>query len=168
VVSTQRRFVIVTVALVAVTGALIGAGMSALQNRSNAEAWARRAVDAEVELADKRAALDEATAGLDELESLSSGLQERVDELADDKAQSGDNIAMVEMQRDAFERVAQGYADVTAKWQTCVEGHEQYQQVLTNPAKYDSGDVKRFLKDLETLCSDAQDADDKLRSQLSR
>jgi hypothetical protein len=168
VVSTQRRFVIVTVALVAVTGALIGAGMSALQNRSNAEAWARRAVDAEVELADKRAALDEATAGLDELESLSSGLQERVDELADDKAQSGDNIAMVEMQRDAFERVAQGYADVTAKWQTCVEGHEQYQQVLANPAKYDSGDVKRFLKDLETLCSDAQDADDKLRSQLSR
>jgi TolA-binding protein len=167
-VSTPRRFVFVTAALISVSGALIGASIAALQMRGDARGWSKRAIAAEVELADKRAALESATTQLAELETRSEELQNRVDELADNKAQHGDDLAMVEMQRDAYERIATGYADVTLKWQACVKGHEQYERVLADRSKYDAADVRRFLKDLEELCTEAQDADAKLRSQLSR
>lgn len=156
------------VALVAVCGALVGSAVAALRWRSDNEVWRDRALSAEVELTKVKPALERAEAALAAIEEESGALQERVAELANEKAQAQDSVAIVEVERAAFERVAKAYSEVSAKWAACVKGHEQYEVVLKNTAKYDSADVRRFLKDLEGLCSDAQKADDVLRSQLSR
>lgn len=154
--------------LIAVSGALVGTTISALRLRSNASEWSKRAVAAEVELADKRASLDSATRELETASKLSDQYQERIDELANDKAQSGDEIALADVERAAYERIAKAYSDVTLKWQACVDGHEEYEKVLADRGRYNAADVKRFMNDLEKVCSEAQAADDDLRSQLSR
>lgn len=166
--TSTRRFVTLSIVLIAVCGALVGTTISALRLRSDAHEWNKRAIAAEVELTDKRAALEAATRELATTSKLSDEYRERIDELANDKAQSGDEIALADVERAAYERIARAYSDVTLKWQACVDGHEQYEKVLADRGRYNAADVKRFVNDLEKACSEAQTADDDLRSQLSR
>ncbi len=157
-----------TIALIAVCGALFGAVGAALKWRGDNAVWRDRAIAAEVELVSVRPALRDAKDALEKLEEQSVTLQERVAELANEKAEAQDNVAIVEVERASFERIAAAYAEVSVKWSACVKGHEQYQQVLKERSKYDANDVKRFLRELEVTCRTAEEADEELRSQLSR
>lgn len=164
----QKTVLKLAVALIAVAGALVGSSLAALSQRSNATEWSERAIAAEEELVQKRAEVKTLQEGLDAAMDDGSELTERIDQLANEKAQTVDDKAASEVQRDAFKRIAQGYATVTAKWKSCVAGHEKYEEVLSNPGRYDQNDVKRFLNDLEAVCSEAEREEQSLQSQLEQ
>jgi hypothetical protein len=164
----QKTVLKLAVALFAVAGALVGSSLAALSQRSNATAWSQRALVAEQELVQKRAEVAALEEGLAAATTEGSELTERIDELANEKAQTVDDKTASEVQRDAFKRVAQGYAAVAAKWKSCVAGHEKYEDVLSNPGQYDATDVKRFLSDLEAVCSEAEREEQSLQSQLAQ
>ncbi len=157
-----------SIALIAVTGAFAGSAISAVNQRSSAQDWSTRAVRAEQELVQTRAEADTLRGGLKDASVEGTKLTERIDELANEKAQSADDRSASEVQRDTYKRIAQEYATVSSAWQSCVKGHEKYEDVLSEPARYDANDVKRFLKELETLCLDAENKEQSLRSQLGQ
>ena len=157
-----------SVALIAVTGGFAGSFISAVNQRSNAQDWAGRAIRAEQELVQVRAEADVLRDGLKEASTEGVQLTDRIDELSNEKAQTVDDKAASEVQRDTYKRIAQEYATVSSAWQSCVKGHEKYEEVLSDPERYDANDVKRFLKELETLCLDAETKEQSLRSQLGQ
>lgn len=154
-------------ALFAVSGLLIGSSFSALKWRSDNAVWRARALSAEGSLADAKEALKGASGELDELRAESAELRERVDELANEKAGVQDDVAMADLERAAYERLAKRYAATIELWRECVNGHEQWLSVLANKNSYKQSELKRYYSDLEAVCNEAEEEDNSLRSQLS-
>lgn len=167
-VTLQRRQTFIAVALFAVCGLLAGTAVAAVRWRADNAVWRARALAAETKQAKAEVGLASARRELTALSKESAELRERVDEIANEKAGVEDDVAMAKVERDSYERLATRFADTIELWRECVKGHEQWAQVLANKSRYNTADVKRYYSDLEAVCTDAEQADDALRSQLSQ
>lgn len=129
-VATPRRrwpIVLLVLLLVGAIGGGVTAAMVAADQRDVAAAWQERAADLErqldevdedrAELADQ---LDEAVDALTTSESDVTRLEERVRDLAEEKARAEDTATTVSVERDVFRELSEMVSEVTTALDTCV------------------------------------------------
>jgi hypothetical protein len=93
--------------------------------------------------------------------------QARITELADEKAQIGDDREIQRQLVDYQERVSQAAANVASALSTCIDGQNQLIGYLENSAAYDPTDLQRFKDDVTRVCGIATDANTQLQQELA-
>lgn len=167
------RRVRVTAAILAVATALL-IGSSAYLWRTS-DAWEQRADDYEAvshdlgsDLSDTRAELKATTDELEAVQSQLSTAQARIIELANEKAQIGDDREAQRLLVDYQERVSSAAGKVALALDQCVRGQNQLIGYLQNAELYDPKDLDAYATDVQNLCQAATDANTALQAELSR
>lgn len=168
----RRRATIAAVALSVTTALLIGA--TAYLWRTS-DAWEGRAGDYEAvshdlgsDLADTRAELKATTDELSAVQSQLSTAQARIIELANEKAQIGDDREAQRLLVDYQERISSAAGKVALALDQCVRGQNQLIGYLQNAELYDPKDLDSYAADVQDLCQAATDANSALQTELSR
>jgi signal transduction histidine kinase len=93
--------------------------------------------------------------------------QTRITELADEKAQVGDDREVQRQLVDYQQRVSQAAANVASALSTCIDAQNQLITYLENSAAYDPTDLARFKGDVQNVCAVATEANTELQRQLA-
>ncbi|MEU2201218.1 hypothetical protein [Isoptericola sp. NPDC019482] len=122
--------------------------------------------------ADRVAALDAELAATDaELvaarEQLATATA-RITDLANEKAQLGDENVASQQYLDYQRRVSEAAGVVTTALGDCVDAQSQLITYLEDRGSYDAKDLDRFASDVETLCRQASKANDQLEQELEQ
>ncbi len=96
-----------------------------------------------------------------------STAQARITELADEKAQLGDDREIQRQLVDYQQRVSQAAANVASALSTCIDGQTQLITYLQDVASYDPADLERFKGDVQRVCGAATDANTQLQRELA-
>jgi hypothetical protein len=110
---------------------------------------------------------DQARAIGTDLTALREEHEGTVTELADEKAQIGDDREIQRQLVDYQERVSQAAANVASALSTCIDGQNQLIGYLENSAAYDPTDLQRFKDDVTRVCGIATDANTQLQQELA-
>ncbi|WP_225754185.1 hypothetical protein [Actinotalea sp. Marseille-Q4924] len=172
----RRRRIATTTFLVLLVLAL---GASTVHLYRTSTAWQERAdaylADARGlgdELAATRAALAGTESELDGVRAQLATAQGRIVELADEKAQIGDDREVQRQLVDYQERVSDAAGQVALALDQCVQGQQELigylQDTVTDAARYDAAELERFRTDVEDLCQTATEANIALQRELSR
>lgn len=163
----------VTSALLLLSTALLAAGTTYLWRTT--EAWERRAGDYEAvsiglgaELADTRLELEDTTAQVEAITAQLQTAQERIIELADEKAQIGDDREAQRLLADYQERVTDAAGRVALALDQCVRGQNQLIGYLQNAELYEPEDLAAYTVEVADLCQAATDANTALQGELAR
>lgn len=164
----RRQVVVLSVLLVVVMAA--GAYLAVLTR-----AWWQRATELEnvsIELGEElgrtRAQVE---AAQDELAVVSAQLeaaQGRITELADEKAQAGDDREVQRQLADYQRRVSQAAASVASALGECVRGQNQLIQYLRTSDSYDPAELASFEAQVRDFCDRATEANADLQEELNR
>ena len=174
-VATRRpgRRAKVAAALLAVTTALLIGSTAYLWRTS--DAWENRAGDYEAvsrdlgsDLSDTRAELRATADELTAVQSQLSTAQARIIQLANEKAQIGDDREAQRLLVDYQERVSSAAGKVALALDQCVRGQNQLIGYLQNAELYDPKDLDAYASDVQDLCQAATDANSALQAELSR
>lgn len=165
-----RRWPVVVLAL----AAILLSGTTVYLWRTS-DAWQRRAADYEAvsidlggELGSTRLELETTTAELEAVTDQLTTAQARILELADEKAQIGDDREAQRLLVDYQERVSEAAGRVALALDQCVRGQNQLIGYLENAELYAPEDLAAFEADVADLCQAATDANTALQSELSR
>lgn len=112
--------------------------------------------------------LDGATAELTAVRDQLATATARISELANEKAQIGDEAAMEQQLRDYQQRVSTAAATVASALDRCVTAQQTLIGYLGEAAKYDPAQLDQFATDVGGLCSAAQKANTTLQTELSK
>ncbi|QZN87545.1 hypothetical protein K5O09_11245 [Cellulomonas sp. C5510] len=93
--------------------------------------------------------------------------QERIVQLADEKAQVGDDREVQRQLVDYQARVSQAAANVASALSTCIDAQNQLITYLEDAESYDPADLERFQGDVQGVCAAATDANTELQRQLA-
>ncbi|MGO1317089.1 MAG: hypothetical protein ACTMIR_08655, partial [Cellulomonadaceae bacterium] len=93
--------------------------------------------------------------------------QQRITDLADEKAQLGDENVATQAYLDYQSRVSQAAGTVADALTRCTTGQSQLIEYLENRDAYDPDDLERFAGQVTDLCGRAQDANDQLQRELT-
>jgi len=93
--------------------------------------------------------------------------QERITQLADEKAQVGDDREVQRQLVDYQARVSQAAANVASALSTCIDAQNQLITYLEDAASYDPADLERFKGDVQGVCAAATEANTELQRQLA-
>jgi hypothetical protein len=169
---TGRGFRIAA-ALLAVSTALLIGSTAYLWRTS--DAWEQRADDYEAvshdlgsDLSDTRAELKATSEELEAVQSQLATAQARIIELANEKAQIGDDREAQRLLVDYQERVSSAAGKVALALDQCVRGQNQLIGYLQNAELYDPKDLDAYATDVQGLCQAATDANTALQAELSR
>lgn len=174
-VSTRRpgRRAKVAALILAVTTAILIGSTAYLWRTS--DAWEGRADDYEAvshdlgsDLSDTRAELKATTDELSAVQSQLSTAQARIIELANEKAQIGDDREAQRLLVDYQERISSAAGKVALALDQCVRGQNQLIGYLQNAELYDPKDLDAYATDVQNLCQAATDANTALQAELSR
>ena len=172
----RRRRRRATIALVVVLVLALGlAAAAAAHLYRTSEAWEARSEEyrAAAEelggtLAGSQADLAGARAELDAVRSQLATQKERIDELANEKAQLGDDRAVQQQLIDYQERVSTAAGDVALALDQCVQGQNQLIGYMENADQYDPVELEQFGTDVQALCQAATEANIELQRELAR
>ncbi len=135
------------------------------------EAYARDVVDQGrtigTELATLRAQHEGTLSELDAVNAQLATAQARITELADEKAQVGDDREVQRQLVDYQGRISQAAANVASALSTCIEAQNQLITYLSDAAAYDPADLQRFKDDVQGVCATATEANTELQRQLA-
>jgi septal ring factor EnvC (AmiA/AmiB activator) len=92
----------------------------------------------------------------------------RISDLANEKAQLGDENVASQQYLDYQTRVSEAAGVVTTALGDCVDAQSQLITYLGDRSSYDADDVDRFAADVETLCRQASKANDQLQQELEQ
>jgi septal ring factor EnvC (AmiA/AmiB activator) len=137
-------------------------------HEERAAEWEQVARTTGTELAQQRAELDGVLAELEAVRVQLQTAQARITELADEKAQIGDEREAQRQLVDYQARVSDAAGKVARALDVCVDGQYQLISYLENVAAYDAADLARFRTDVQTVCGDARDANAALQLELER
>jgi hypothetical protein len=161
-----------TIAL-GLVAALLVAGTTYLWRTS--DAWQQRAADYEdasrdlgALLADERARLTATNADLESVRDQLATAQTRIIELANEKAQLGDDREAQRMLADYQERISDAAGRVAKALDQCVQGQNRLIGYLRDAALYDPKDLDAYSTSVQQLCQQATDANTGLQGELSR
>jgi hypothetical protein len=87
-----------------------------------------------------------------------STAQQRITELADLNAQTGDDVQFYVQEINRQRELATTGAAVAAALERCIEGHEQLVIYLRNEDNYDPAELAAYEASLNTLCTNAMAA----------
>ncbi|WP_454049052.1 hypothetical protein [Cellulomonas sp. Marseille-Q8402] len=119
------------------------------------------------DLATLRAEHDGTVAELAAVNDQLSTAQTRITELADEKAQVGDDREVQRQLVDYQERISQAAANVASALTTCIDAQNQLITYLGDAAAYDPADLERFKSDVQGVCATATEANTELQRQLA-
>ena len=119
------------------------------------------------ELASLRAEHDGTVAELGAVNDQLATAQTRITELADEKAQVGDDREVQRQLVDYQERISQAAANVASALTTCIDAQNQLITYLGDAAAYDAADLERFKSDVQGVCATATEANTELQRQLA-
>ncbi|MFI2104658.1 hypothetical protein ACH436_15280 [Isoptericola sp. NPDC019693] len=165
----RGRRTAVTVLAVLLAGSLgLGAylGVTTARWQAHSAAWEDEARG----YADRVAALDAELAATDaELvaarEQLATATA-RITDLANEKAQLGDENVASQRYLDYEKQVSEAAGVVTTALGDCVDAQAQLITYLEDRGSYDAKDLDRFATDVDTLCRQASKANDQLEQEL--
>lgn len=124
------------------------------------------------EVASGRAELADTEAELAAVREQLGTAQARIVELADEKAQLGDDREVQRQLVDYQQRVSEAAGQVALALDQCVQGQQQLigylQSSVEGTAEYDPDQLARFGTDVEALCQAATEANIALQRELSR
>ncbi|MBO3084292.1 hypothetical protein J4035_06535 [Cellulomonas sp. zg-ZUI188] len=160
---------------VLLVAALVGSGVVLWRMLTTNEAWQSSAQKWETlarstgeELAASQAELAATQAELDATAGQLAAAQQRITQLADEKAQLGDTTASQQQLADYQARVSQAAGQVATALASCVDGQQRLIGYLQNSDQYDPNDLARFSSDVQTVCGRATDANAALQRELDR
>lgn len=119
------------------------------------------------DLAALRAEHDGTVAELAAVNAQLATAQTRITELADEKAQVGDDREVQRQLVDYQQRVSQAAANVASALTTCIDAQNQLITYLGDAAAYDPADLARFNTDVQGVCATATEANTELQRQLA-
>lgn len=137
-------------------------------HEERAAQWEQVARTTGTELAQQRVELDGAIAELEAVRTQLQTAQTRITELADEKAQIGDEREAQRQLVDYQARVSDAAGKVAGALDVCVDGQYQLISYLENAAAYDAADLARFRTDVQQVCGAARDANAALQLELER
>ncbi len=94
--------------------------------------------------------------------------QQRVTELAAEKAEVGDDREAQRQLVDYQERISAAAGSVATSLNECINRQQELLGYLDNAAAYDPADVTRFREQVDALCASASTANDSLQQELAR
>lgn len=151
---------------VLVTLALLGVSGLAAYLWYTTDEWRSEAADREtlaIDLAGQRdelaAELDQAQRDLSATEEQLLEVQDRLLALAEERAQTGDELELTRM-------IAQDVAGVAAELQSCVQGQDALIGVLEQPELYDPETVDQVVEEVRTACDEALQRSEELQQRL--
>ena len=164
---------VVALLLLATTGLAIYLFMSASGWRDQAKSYLGSSLELGGDLAGTRSDLTGARAELEAVRAQLATTQERIVELANEKAQLGDEWQITQQLVDYQERVSHAAGQVALALDQCVQGQQEfigYLQLAAAPngPVYDPAELARFETDVKALCQAASEANDALQLELSR
>jgi len=92
----------------------------------------------------------------------------RITDLANEKAQLGDENVASQQYLDYQRRVSEAAGVVTTALGDCVDAQSQLITYLEDRGSYDEKDLDRFASDVEKLCRQASKASDQLQQELEQ
>jgi septal ring factor EnvC (AmiA/AmiB activator) len=92
----------------------------------------------------------------------------RITELADEKAQLGDEQVVAEQYLDYQRRVSEAAGGVATALGHCTAAQSQLIGYLGNRDAYDPADLDRFAGDVQALCDEANEANTRLQQELAQ
>ncbi|MPV90290.1 hypothetical protein GB882_16575 [Georgenia ruanii] len=167
---SRRRWLTVLLAVVLVATLATGAYLAVL-----ARAWSARAdvldttaTDLGRRLAQTEADLDQRSSDLGAVQAQLQTAQDRLVQLADEKAQTGDDRE-AQRQLAAYQaRVSEAARAVASALQECVRGQERLIGYLKDQERYDPASLAGFEGDVTRLCDQAEAANTQLQRELGQ
>jgi chromosome segregation ATPase len=133
--------------------------------RSSTE-WEEKARGYAEEVASLRMQLDGANSELQAARDQLSTATARITDLANEKAQLGDENVASQQYLDYQTQVSAAAATVASALGQCVSGQEQLVGYLKEAEQYEAADLRRYERQVNALCADADDANEALQREL--
>lgn len=133
--------------------------------RSSAE-WAELAHEHAAEVAALRMQLDGVSSELAAARDQLSTATARITDLANEKAQLGDENVASQQYLDYQTQVSGAAATVATALGQCVSGQEQLVGYLKDADQYEATDLRRYEQQVSELCAEAEQANDALQREL--
>ena len=170
-VSRQRLWIIITAVLTALLIAVVAVG---IHLRNVSLEWERQVVEIKAQnydLGERLAAEQTQVIDLqDNVDTLTSQLttaQQRVIELADEKAQSGDSVEFYEREIADLKTVLSASTGVAGALTQCIDKKEELIGYLRDAANYDAAELATFEAGVTARCDNAIAANVELQKVLA-
>ncbi|WP_236120445.1 hypothetical protein [Cellulomonas palmilytica] len=157
-----------TLALVLIAGGALVAYLWRATDewRASSAGWESLAATAAADLERTRGDLTAAQQVLDDTREQLSTAQERITELANEKAQLGDDSAAQQQLVDYQARVSEAAGKVATALATCIAGQQQLITYMDSADAHEPGALRRFRDDVDALCGQATEANEQLQHEL--
>jgi len=133
--------------------------------RSSAD-WQEKAHEYAEEVASLRMQLEGASTELQAARDQLSTATARITDLANEKAQLGDENVVSQQYIDYQTQVSAAAATVASALGQCVSGQEQLVGYLKDADQYEAADLRRYERQVNALCADAENANESLQQEL--
>lgn len=134
--------------------------------RASSGDWEDLARGTHVELERTQGDLAAAQRTLDDTRDQLGTAQERITELADEKAQLGDDSAAQQQLADYQARVTEAAGKVATALATCIAGQSQLIEYMDDAESYEPELLAKFREDVDALCGQATEANEQLQDEL--
>lgn len=128
--------------------------------------WEAKAHEYAEEVAALRMQLDGANSELQAARDQLSTATARITDLANEKAQLGDENVASQQYLDYQTQVSGAAATVASALGQCVSGQEQLVGYLKDANQYEPADLRRYERQVNALCEDAEQANQALQREL--
>ena len=128
--------------------------------------WEEQAHGYADEVASLRMQLEGANTELQAARDQLSAATSRITDLANEKAQLGDENVVSQQYLDYQTQVSAAAATVASALGQCVSGQEQLVGYLKEADQYEPADLSRYESQVNALCADAEDANEALQREL--
>ena len=128
--------------------------------------WEDKAHGYAEEVASLQMQLDGANSELQAARDQLSAATGRITDLANEKAQLGDENVASQQYLDYQTQVSAAAATVASALGQCVSGQEQLVGYLKDANQYEASDLRRYERQVSALCADADKANEALQKEL--
>ena len=132
----------------------------------NAADWQEKAHEHAEEVASLRMQLEGANTELQAARDQLSTATARITDLANEKAQLGDENVASQQYLDYQTQVSAAAATVASALGQCVSGQEELVGYLKEADQYQAADLNRYEQQVNALCADAENANESLQKEL--
>ncbi|WP_240643945.1 hypothetical protein [Antribacter gilvus] len=154
--------------LVAAVGVAAYLWLTTMRWQDNADTWESKARTHAQEVAELRTQLDGVNAELTAAREQVATANRRISDLANEKAQLGDENVASQQYLEYQERVSEAARIVATALGQCTDGQKELIGYLKDADAYDPADLARFESQVTDLCTRATDANAALQAELSQ
>jgi septal ring factor EnvC (AmiA/AmiB activator) len=167
----RRGAVVAIVVLSLLLAAALGVGaylwLTTTRWQESSADWEGEARGLGEDVARLQTELDGVNAELESARTQLTAAQDRISDLANEKAQLGDENEASQQYLDYQSRVSEAAGKVAAALGQCTTAQTQLIGYLNNRDAYDPADLERFADQVDLLCQEATDANAQLQQELA-